>query len=327
MFRWQVLFHRLRIVAAWRIFYCEWLSLVEMRRLGQVGRATMLISRLAGMWTMLQLQPRWRRWPIKCCVLLLTVFLTLYPDPRFLYRHIRHIRQADDLPNPADPAVPAVLHRLDAVVSQSGGDLLSTVESFVHEEVPYGWDWDVWGVVDYLPSVGEVIAEGREDCDGRAVLAAALLRARGIDARLVGDLRHMWVRTPMGDTMNPLGDPVFDVKDEEVVVRWGRLLDLGPLGYGIAVFPLLRETIILLTACLLVLPTRIRWPRALAGLSMMFVGLFVVRFAGQEPLDPWRWGIGLGLMLVLAGLIIGAFSCPSGPDNTDRSVCEPGDLS
>lgn len=286
-------------------------------------------SRLAKLWIALQSQPRWRRWPVKCSVFALTVFLTLYPDPRLFYRHLRHIQQADRLPNPNDPAVLALSERLDDALDQKEGDegLLAAVEAFVYAEVPYGWDWDVWGAVDYWPSADEVIAAGREDCDGRAVLAVALLRARGIDARLVGDFRHVWVRTPMGDTMNPLGDPVFDVEDEKVVVRWGRVLDLGPLGFGISVFPLVRETIILLMAWLLVLPGRIRWSTALVGLGAMFVGLFATRFAGADPLAPQRWWIASGLIIVLLGPVIAVVFRSECHNNTDRSVSKSGDSS
>ena len=48
--------------------------------------------------------------------------------------------------------------------------LVRGVEKFVYGHVPYAWDWDTWGVADYLPSVAEVRRMGREDCDGRAVV-------------------------------------------------------------------------------------------------------------------------------------------------------------
>jgi len=46
-----------------------------------------------------------------------------------------------------------------------------------------------------------------------------------------------------------LGDPVFRIGDEEMDIDWRRLLDLGPLGFGISVFPLVREIIILADRC------------------------------------------------------------------------------
>jgi hypothetical protein len=199
---------------------------------------------------------------------------------------------------------------------------LSAVQDLVYEEIEYAWDWDVWGAVDYLPSLREVIEAGREDCDGRAVVAAAILRARGIDAQLVGDLRHVWVRTPMGDTMTPLGAPVYRISEEKVEIDWRRLLDPGPLAFGVSVFPLARESIILLVAWILVLPARIRWPTALVGLGLLFVGLFMVRFAGQEALDPKRWLIVFSLFFVLSGLVITAVLGRRSPCNTDRPVCK-----
>jgi len=110
-------------------------------------------------------------------------------------------------------------------------------------------------------------------------------------------------------------------------IDWRRLLDLGPLGFGISVFPLVREIIILLAAWVLILPARIRWPTALAGMGLIVAGLFVVRNAGADPLAPCRWGIRLGLILLLAGLVIGAvFRCRMVND-TDRSVCNTGAVS
>jgi len=256
-------------------------------------------------------------------VFVLTMFLVFYPDPRVFYRHISHIQQADRLPNPDDPTVLVLSDRLDGVMARQGGDenLLTAVEELVYEEIEYAWDWDVWGAVDYLPSVDEVIEEGREDCDGRAVVAAAILRARGIDAQLVGDLRHVWVRTPLGDTMTPLGAPVYRVSEEKVEIDWHRLLDPGPMAFGVSVFPLVRESIILLVAWILVLPSRIRWPTALVGLGLMIAGLFVVRFAGREPLDPKRWLIVLSLLFVLSGLVIAAVLGRKTQKDTDRTVC------
>ena len=124
-----------------------------------------------------------------------------------------------------------------------------------------------------------------------------------------------------------MGDPVFRIGDEEVDIDWRRLLDLGSMGFGVAVFPLVRETIILLAAWVLILPARIRWSTALAGLGLIVAGLFVVRNAGADPLAPCRWGISLGLIPVLAGLVIVAVFRYRKLNNTDRPVCGSGAVS
>ena len=242
---------------------------------------------MASKWTRFQSLPRRFRWPIKGCVFVVVLFFVLYPYPHLFVRNVRHLRSLDALPDPNHPALAEVSQRLDVYLGQAEIDpatpraMLAAVDAFVCREIPYQWDWEVWGVMDYVPTVGEVLARGHEDCDGRAVLAAALLRARGIDARLVGDPRHMWVHTPQGDTMSPLGTPVFRADDRGLDIDWGRLLDTRPLAFGIAVFPFGRELVVLLTILILLLPDRPSGSRAALAALMLLGGLIVLRLAGR----------------------------------------------
>jgi len=257
---------------------------------------------MLGLWRRLQYAPAWLRWPAKWAIFLVVTFGVLFPNPNLLRRHIQHLRQLDSLPNPDEPTLAPVAARFDAYLTERGIDtldaavLLREVQKFVQHEIPYAWDWDVWGVAEYLPSLAEVIASGREDCDGRAVLAAALLRAKGIPAELVADTRHMWVRTPQGETMDPLGPPILRSESGKLKVRWSGLIDLGPPAYGISVFPLGRELIILLTAWLLLLPWRVDRRSALLALALLVQGLLLIRTAGTNPVQPWTGGILLGLL-------------------------------
>lgn len=266
---------------------------------------------MLGIWPRLQHAPVHTRWPVKWAIFAAVVFLVLYPNPALLLRHIRHMRQLDTLPDPAEPALAPMKARFEIFLEENGIQsldpdvLLPLVEKFVRQEIPYAWDWEVWGVAEYLPTVAEVFAKGREDCDGRAVLAAALLRAKGIPAELVADTRHMWVRTPHGETMNPMGPPIIRSEGGNVRIRWSGLLDLGPPAYGISVFPLGRELIILLCAWLLLLPWRVDWRSAGLALALMAQGLLLIRYAGTDPHYPWMPGILLGifsLLLAVGGL-------------------------
>lgn len=266
---------------------------------------------MTGLWRRLQLAPAYVRWPAKWLAFLTVTFLVLFPNPALLPRHISHMRSMDRLPNPAEPALKPVSARFDAYLAQKGVNtnnpdvLLREVNTFVRHEIPYAWDWEVWGAAEYLPTLAEVIASGREDCDGRAVLAAALLRARGIQAQLVGDTRHMWVSTPVGETMDPLGPPIIQSQDGKFQIRWSGLIDLGPPAFGISVFPLGREMIILAVAWLLILPWRVDRRSAALALGLMVQGLVLIRRAGTDPTAPWMGGILLGMLclaLPIAGL-------------------------
>ncbi len=240
----------------------------------------------------LQVQRWFVRVPAKTAVFAVVVFFTLYPHPALLGRHVRHARSTQALTDPAGPAALAVREQFDRYARQHGLDLSDpaalrkAVEAFVYARVAYAWDWDTWGVADYLPSLAEVLEKGREDCDGRAVMAAALLRTFGTQARLVADPRHVWVRTPDGDLMNPLGPPAFQAGPEGVQIRWRALLNPAPMAFGVAVFPWARELIILLTAWLLLLPPRMNRFAAALVLALLLDSLVLVRLAGADPVAP-----------------------------------------
>lgn len=285
---------------------------------------------MTGLWRRLQLAPAYFRWPVKWAAFLAVTFLVLFPHPSLLVRHINHMRNMDGLPDPSEPALRGVSARFDAYLAQKAVKtsdptvLLEQVNTFVRHEIPYSWDWDVWGVVDYVPTVAEVIAKGTEDCDGRAVLAAALLRAKGIPARLVGDTRHMWVSTPVGETMDPLGPPIIQSQNGKFEIRWSGLIDLGPPAFGISVFPLGRELIILAAAWVLLLPWRVDRRSALLALGLLVQGLIIIRRAGTDPIHPWTGGIVLGMLslaLPIGGLWLMRVRYRTGSD--DRQPTAP----
>ena len=274
-------------------------------------------------WTYLQTRPLHARWPAKWGLFLLVLLLTLYPSPAALIRHLSHLKNPNQMADPGEPTLGPVLERFDAYLAASKQrtdrpqDLLAHVERFVYREVPYAWDWDTWGVADYLPTVGEVIASGREDCDGRAVLAAAILKAKGVPAELVGDVRHMWVKAAAGETMSPMGQPVFRTKGGKTSIRWRGLVDLGPPAFGLAVFPFGREAVIVLVGWALLLPAGFRRGWALLGLVLMAEALMAVRLAGIDPMKPVYLGILWGLGNAAAAVAAMACSRPravvSGP--------------
>jgi len=281
---------------------------------------------MKGLWRRIQCSPAWIRWPVKWAVLGAVVFLVLYPDPRLLVRTIRHERMIDRLSDPLCPSLAPVLTEFEGFLAGKGAaqtspeGLLTEVESFVLQRVPYAFDWEVWGVVDYLPTLPELLAEGREDCDGRAVLAAAILRARGIDAHVVGDPRHLWVVTPHGELMGPLGEPAFAATAGGMQIHWIRMLEPGPLAFGIAIFPVYRELIILGCAWLLLL-----WPgctRVQAGLILLLLveALILLRLAGADPRAPSYGGIFWAGLHVFAA-VVAAFWLAKLSTRPDRSVC------
>ncbi len=232
----------------------------------------------------------WWRGPVKMAVLAVTLFLVCYPYPLLYIRHARRSRNPNALINPDSAALQPMLEelkpRLEGV--SPGAEALEVVEKFVYEKVPYAWDWDVWGVVDYLPTVEEVAAMGREDCDGRAVVAASLLRNLGYKADLVSDGAHVWVKTDRGETMSPGRMPkVKEITDQGVRYHWGQYAVnmIRSAGYGVAVFPLSRELIVLGVFSLLAMRSGMARLGVIVCLVLMLDGLLIVRYASA---DPWH---------------------------------------
>jgi len=262
------------------------------------------------MWKRVQNLRWYIRWPIKWAIVGVAVFLVSYPNPALFVRHVEHWRNTEALIDPNYPGLEPWTEELRAQLKpgMSPPKALKTVERFVYEKVPYKWDWETWGASDYLPTLAEVLQMGAEDCDGRAVVAASLLRALGYKADLVTDFAHVWVKSGRDETMSPGKRKSVVVTDEGVQVYWDALTDTLPKAwaYGISPFPLGRELIVLAVVWLVLLQRGVGWPVRLIGLIMMLEGLLFLRVAGRYWSNPvvWAqwWGIGhlavatLGLM-------------------------------
>jgi hypothetical protein len=271
---------------------------------------------------------RWYvRMPLKVAAFALVTFFVLFPYPRQFARHISHLR---DLQGMIDPHAPKI-DRFDAVLEHHFKQMASTqpallkspqldqmlVERVVLEQVHYEWDWNLWGSADYLPTVSEIFEKAsdyggqlHEDCDGRAVIAASLMKRLGYDPTLVTDLRHVWVATPQGEWMGPGRDKTLVATPDGTRVAWRTVLSNVPvsLSFGIGVFPLWREAVILLTAFVLSLHRRTPRRTAAIGLLLLVLGLLFMRLGYLAPNAVSRevssWPAWVGLILVAAGFII-----------------------
>ncbi len=257
------------------------------------------------------------RWPLKLALFIGTTLLVLFPNPALIPVLFERLSNLEKLLDASEPGLAPLEQRVRDQLAAGGdvADLLAIVEAEVYATVPYAHDWQTWGVMEYLPTVSEVLEKGREDCDGRAVVAASLLRRLGQPAWLVSDLLHMWVQTPGGEAMGPTGSEKTlssgrpGAERTQTVLTPRTLVNVGRgLSYGVAVFPLERQLIILAALCALTVhPWSSGW-RRLSGCLLLWIGLDLMRDAGHsaalEPTTGARAAVMLGAMLILTGWLV-----------------------
>ncbi len=134
---------------------------------------------------------------LRACLPLLVVlwvFLVLYPNP---------LRLVVSLQRLADPRVdPAAVETLAEGLPSDP----AAIEKAVLDSVPYRYDWEVYAMPWYFPTVDEVLKKGQGDCKARAIVLASVLEAKGIPYRINSSPTHVWVDYD-GKAENTLENP------------------------------------------------------------------------------------------------------------------------
>lgn len=273
-----------------------------------------------------RMRPAWR-FAIKCAVFVLVLLVMLFPNPVQLLRQMPRYRNPEQLIRADFPGMAEIDATLDQLLrAQSGRDELQIVEAYVLDTIGYEWDWNNWGNADYWPDAEEVWQRGREDCDGRAILAASILRRRGhANVSLVGNLQHIWVDVDGVGILGPQGETnlTFGPDGLRFAIPSPELL-LRNAAYGVGNFPAWRLIVLWLTAAVLLFhPARDRG-RFLACVAVGLAGLMLLRDWGQamgETLDLLGGSFLVGAGLLLTALWMAARSArrvasvpsPAGP--------------
>jgi hypothetical protein len=240
------------------------------------------------------------RWALKALFLVILVLLVLFPRVDRLPETVRRYLNPNDLVNPQSPALAPLIDEFEKERQPdwTRTELMNHIESFVYRKIPYARDWNLWANIDYIPTVEEAIKKGKEDCDGRAVVAASMLRRYGFEAVIVGNFEHIWVKTEIGETMGPAENKLVEYTAEgKRKFNWSTVWDMpDEFCYSISVFPLWRELIILVGVWLLLIGRGLSFRETLIWLGMLMAGLLLIRDGGKDSESLKNWA---GILIIL----------------------------
>jgi hypothetical protein len=114
-------------------------------------------------------------------IFVLWVLFVLYPNPANLAISIYRVVNFG-----ADPG--AVQLMLSDLPSDP-----AAIEKAVLARIHYRYDWQVYDMPWYCPTVEQVLENGEGDCDARALVLASVLQAENITYQVQASPIHIWV--------------------------------------------------------------------------------------------------------------------------------------
>lgn len=138
-----------------------------------------------------------RRAVVKGGLFIALAVLVLNPNLKRAVMQVGHALSPESLIQTHFTALAQINREVDREVRLDRGrhSEPKVIAKFVLKKIRYVSDYETWGNLDYWPTAEETWEKRQEDCDGRAVLAASLLRSRGFHSTaLVVGLDHMWIK-------------------------------------------------------------------------------------------------------------------------------------
>jgi hypothetical protein len=114
-------------------------------------------------------------------LLVLWIIFVLYPNPLKLVISIHRLYSFDAAPG-------AVQFMLDDLPADP-----VALEKAVLAGIPYRYDWELYSMPWYFPTIEEVLERGEGDCKARALVLASVLEAKGLPYRINSSPIHLWV--------------------------------------------------------------------------------------------------------------------------------------
>jgi hypothetical protein len=189
-------------------------------------------------------------------LVVLWVLIVLYPNP------LRLAASVQRLANPrVDPG--AVQSLAESLPSEP-----AAIEKAVLDSVPYSYDWEVYAMPWYFPTVDEVLEKGRGDCKARAIVLASVFEAKGIPYRINSSPMHVWVDYDgkVEDELENPGAGFYEV-DPQTGARSLHVPKISiteVMGTGWQGFwppmPVVRK-VLLVSGLVILISVRVMWPR------------------------------------------------------------------
>jgi hypothetical protein len=114
-------------------------------------------------------------------IFILWILFVLYPNPLNLIISIYRVLNFG-----ADPGA------VEFVLSDLPSDP-ADIEKAVLARISYRYDWEVYGMPWYCPTVKQVLEKGEGDCNARALVLASVLEAENITYQVRASPIHIWV--------------------------------------------------------------------------------------------------------------------------------------
>lgn len=121
---------------------------------------------------------------LKIILLFGWVILVLYPNPGNLFTSVYRLQ------NP--PVMPMQVSDL-TIQLQLEGAPPAEIEQLVYRKLPYRYDWEVYNMPWYFPTLEETLQNGAGDCKARFLLFASILEELDIPYYKNISLTHVWV--------------------------------------------------------------------------------------------------------------------------------------
>jgi hypothetical protein len=243
-----------------RIFWLLWKKLAELR----------FIWRLA----------------IKLVIFGGVLVVVLYPHPGLFFKQLHNYLDFESLIQPNFSEIGVINREIDAMLlpDATRENEFKVIQRYVYQHIRYEYDWKNWGNIDFWPTAEQVWERKKEDCDGQAILAVSILQSRGFEtAKLVGNIRHVWVAVDRQELMGPDKEQTLRLEGGRITITRPSLeLILNTTALYIADFPAIRNLILFFTFLLLCYHPCRNLTRFLGMTTLGLVGFILLKDWAQD---------------------------------------------